>query len=248
MISADGVVGGTALTHEAGPGSSPRSALHKSPQYGPKDLVVRPIPSAVAGQVCERKHYLQSYPGGSVLNFGVWVDQFLLGVAVLGVGPTNLHRLFMGADRREVLCLTRFWLDDRLGRNSESRALAIILRSLRSHADSVKAVVAYSDPAVGHSGAIYKATGFLYLGESEAMPSYRLESGKVYHSRTLSHAFGTHSLSYFRDRNIKVELVPRARKLIYVTLIDPAWRTRLGRAVLPYPTKEIEDGDYRDSN
>ncbi len=67
--------------------------------------------------MCQTRHYLRSYPGGAWLNFGVFVGNLLLGVAVLSVGPTNVHRLFQGAQRQEVICLARLWLDDRLGPN-----------------------------------------------------------------------------------------------------------------------------------
>ena len=98
------------------------------------------------------------------------VGDLLLGVVVLGVGPTNVHRLFNDARRSEVACLARLWLDDRLGRNSESRVLGVVLRLLRKEQSTLKALVAYSDPTVGHTGMIYRAAGLLYLGESMAMP------------------------------------------------------------------------------
>ncbi len=209
--------------------------------FKPKDLIVRPIPHLIARQVCERRHYLKSYPGAAVLNFGVFVGQRLLGVAVLGLGPTNLPGLFRGAKRHEVLCLARFWLSDDCGRNSESRALATILRHLRRHQDTAKALVAYSDPAVGHSGAIYRAAGFLYLGESDGMPQYRLPDGSLHHSRSLSHAFGTHSTEHFRRHGVALEVVPQRPKLTYVALVDPTWRDRLTRPPIPYPRAK-EDG------
>ncbi len=240
---AAGVKDSTASSHGAGAGSSPSAALQYSSLFGPKEVLIRFIPTSVAKQVCETKHYLGSYPGGSLLNFGSFVGDMLLGVAVLGVGPANLHRLFRDAEREQVLCLTRFWLDDRLGRNSESRALAMVLRLLRTYQSTAKAVVAYADPLAGHTGTIYRASGFLYLGESSAMPLYRLPDGSVHHSRSLSHRFGTHSRRHFSAHGIDMELVPQARKLIYVALIDPGWRERLTRPLLKYRKEGKEDGD-----
>ena len=83
-----------------------------------------------------------------------------MGVVVLGVGPTNVHRLFEDAKSHEVICLARLWLDGRLGRNSESRTLGIVLRNLSKQQSTIKAVVAYSDPQVGHTGTIYRARDF----------------------------------------------------------------------------------------
>jgi hypothetical protein len=193
--------------------------------------------------VCNARHYLHSYPGGAILNFGVFVGPLLLGVAVLGVGPTNIHRLFKGAQSHEVICLARLWLDDRLGRNSESRTLGIILRMLRREQSTVKAMLAYSDPMAGHTGTIYRASGFLYLGESMGMPLYKLPDGSVHHSRSLSHSYGTHSRKHFASFGVDVELVQQIPKHTYVALIDPSWQARLAREVVPYPSEEYTNGN-----
>jgi len=206
--------------------------------FDPKDIEVKVIPAKVARTICERRHYLKSYPGGVLMNFGIFVGGALMGVAVLSAGSANLHRLFSGASNMEVACLARLWLDDRLGRNSESRTLGIIIRQLRQHQSTIKAVVAYSDPEAGHTGTIYRAAGMLYLGWSTAMALYRLPDGTVHHSRSLGHGYGTHSLKHFASHGLKVELVKQMPKHTYVELIDRGWRDRLNRTVIDYPTKE----------
>jgi len=200
---------------------------------------VKVVDPKVTRTLCESRHYLRSYPGGVLLNFGIFAAGALLGVAVLSAGSANLHRLFMASEKRDVACLARLWLDDRLGHNSESRVLGIIFRHLRRGQSTIKAVVAYSDPGAGHTGTIYRAAGLIYIGESMAMPMYRLPDGSLHHSRTLSHNYGTHSRKHFAAHGIKVDRVEQMPKHTYVALIDPAWRDRLARPVVPYPTKEI---------
>lgn len=97
----------------------------------------------------------------------------------------------------------------------------------------MKALVAYSDPVAGHSGTIYRAAGFLYLGESTAMLLYKLPDGSIHHSR--SHRYGTHSRKRFASYGVEVELVEQSPKHTYVALIDSSWRARLTRSVIPYP-------------
>jgi hypothetical protein len=172
------------------------------------------------------------------MNFGIFVGSVLAGVAVLSAGSANLHRLFSEAKNLEVACLARLWLDDRLGRNSESRTLDIIFRHLRQYQSTIKAVVAYSDPEAGHTGTIYRGTGMLYLGWSTAMALYRLPDGTVHHSRSLGHSYGTHSLKHFESHGLKVELVKQMPKHTYVALIDLDWRDRLTRPVIAYRAKE----------
>ncbi|MCH8030832.1 MAG: FAD-dependent oxidoreductase [Bacteroidetes bacterium] len=165
-----------------------------------------------------------------------------LNVAVIGAGPFNIHRLFKGAEPDQVVCLSRLWLSDRCGRNSESRVLGIICRSLRQWRPDLKALIAYSDPSAGHRGVIYKAAGFTYLGRSDVMPLYQLADGTIHHSRTLSHRFGTHSMAHLQAQGVEIHTVPQAPKHLYVALLDPTWKARLTRAILPYPTLEDEHG------
>ncbi len=239
---AAGVMGSMVSVQETGAGSSPSAAL-QVPPFGPKDLLVKPLTTIVARRLCEERHYLHSYPGAALLNLGIFCSNYLMGVVVLGAGPTNIHRLFCSASRQEVACLARLWLDDRLGRNSESRTLGIILRQLRKEQATIKALVAYSDPMAGHTGVIYQASGFLYLGKSTVMPLYRLADGSVHHSRSLSHRYGTHSRKHFQSHGVSVEPLEQEPKHTYAALMEPSWRARLTRTVLPYPQKEQTHGD-----
>ena len=47
----------------------------------------------------------------------------------------------------------------------------MVMRSLKRHT-GLKFLVSYADPAQGHLGTIYQATGWVYTGLSEAMPMY----------------------------------------------------------------------------
>ena len=241
-MSAASVTASTVSDQGAGPGSTPRAALQTLGCIKPRDLSVRPIDPKAARLKCEKHHYLHSYPAGGLLNFGIFAGHALVGVVVFGVGPYNVHHYFTGACRGQVITLARFWLDDRCGRNSESRILRVICRLLRRWQDTAKAIVAYSDPLAGHDGAIYRAAGFMYLGLSEAMPLYRLPDGTIHHSRSLSHCFGTHSVKYLRATGVPVEVVPKLPKYVYVTILDPQWRQRLRVPALPSPQRKVVHG------
>lgn len=242
--SAASVKGCTAPFRGVGAGSNPSAALQSPTLHSAKALVVRPIPQRIARDLCERHHYLESYPGAALFNFGIFVEHSLLGVAVIGVGPFNIHRLFRNAEPEQVVCLSRLWIDDRCGRNSESRVLGIICRSLRQWRPDIKGMVAYSDPTAGHNGTIYRASGFAYLGKSTVMPLYRLADGSIHHSRTLGHHFGTHSMAHLKAQGVEISTVPQAPKHLYVSLLDPTWKDRLARTILPYPTLEDEHGSH----
>lgn len=109
-----------------------------------------------------------------------------------------------------------------------------MIRLLRRWQNTAKAIVAYSDPAVGHDGGIYWVAGFSYLGLSEATSLSRLPNGNVTHSRSLGHRCGTRSMAYFKSRGIDVRTVPQEAKHTYVVCLDQIWNLRLFAPVLPY--------------
>ena len=155
QTSAAGVGASTASGLGAGPGASPRAALH--------DLQIRPIPHRLAKQLLVREHYLHSMPGGTMLSFGAFHGTRLVGALTLGVGPKEGHRLISNSRNEDCATLTRFWMDDAMPANCESRVLGIVLRSLRRHT-GLKFILSYADPSQGHIGTIYQAAGWIYTG------------------------------------------------------------------------------------
>jgi len=232
VACAASVMVSTALDQRARRGSNPTAALH--------DLKVTPVPIIAAKRIIERGHYLHSLPGGTCLAFGPFVGRRLLGAVTFGVGPTLAHQLVEGAEPDDCLTLTRLWLSDGLPRNSESRVLGVILRSLRRYTD-LKFLISYSDPAAGHVGTVYQASGWLYTGLSSAMPLYDLGDGVARHPRSLGHSFGSRSVQHFKRHGVEVNLVPQAAKHRYVYFLDPSWCSRLAVSVLPYPKREAKD-------
>jgi hypothetical protein len=231
-MSAASVMVSTASIHEERRGPNPTAAL--------QSLIVKPVPFVVAKRLIERNHYLHTFPGGTKLAFGVFTNNHLHGAMSLGAGPANAYSLVYRAQPEDCLVLTRLWLADVLPSNSESKVIAVILRSLKQNT-TVKFLVSYADPTQGHVGTIYQATNWLYTGLSEAMPLYDLGDGKARQSRSLAHGFGTHSVKHLVDSGINVTLVPQSSKHRYMYFLDPSWRSRLKPQVLPYPKKgEIE--------
>lgn len=200
-------------------------------------LDVQPIPVTVARDLIISHHYLGSFPGGTRLSFGIFIEKRLLGALTFGVGSKESHRLVSGAGPGDCLTLTRFWISDELGKNSESHVIGLALRNLRRHT-SIKFVLSYADPTEGHRGVIYQASNFIYTGLSVAMPKYDLGDGIARNSRTLGQIFGTHSIRYFMRNGIDIRLIPQVPKHRYIYFLDRRWRTRLTVPILPYPKAE----------
>jgi hypothetical protein len=236
MNCAAGVNGSTVSVQGAGAGPSPSAALHA--------LRLIPISHVEAKGLLVRNHYLHSLPGGTKLSFGVILSGRLLGALTLGVGPYLGYKLVDESSPGDVVTLTRLWLSDELPRNSESRVLGILLRSLRKET-ALKFVLAYSDPAAGHLGTIYQATGWLYTGASSATPLYDIGDGRLHHSRSLAHQLGSHSIRFLASEGISARTVPQSAKHRYIYFLNESWRCRLRVPVLPYPKKEVDfDGSH----
>ena len=234
LMSVSGVTAAQSAVQQAGGGATPTLTLHS--------LQVGPIPMKIAKTLVTANHYSHTFPGGSQLAFGVFSGPLLLGVLVLGVGSFNSSSLVVGADRGSCITLTRLWMSDELPKNSESRVTAIVLRSLARHTD-LKFILTYADPAQGHVGTIYQATGWLYTGFSDATAYYTLHGGNPRHSRSFSHAFGTRSMDHFRRHGVDVRLVQQEAKHRYIYFLDPDWRASLKVPALPYPKKEKNHGN-----
>jgi hypothetical protein len=200
------------------------------------DIIIRPIPTSTAKELLVREHYLHSLPGGTKLSFGVFVGQRLLGAATLGVGPFLGYGLVKDANPDDCITLTRFWLSDALPKNSESRVIGIVLRGLKEFT-TLKFVLSYTDPAMGHVGTIYQATNWMYTGLSFATPLYEIY-GRVRHLRSFAASFGTHSIQYFAQQGIQIQTVPQSPKHRYIYFLDKSWQSRLTIPSLPYPNKE----------
>ena len=227
-MSADSVMVSTTSIHEGRAGSIPSPAL--------QSIRVQPIPFVAAKQIAVKHHYLHSLPGGTKLAFGAFVEGKLLGAITFGVGPFNAFSLVAGASPDNCLTLTRLWLSGKLPPNSESRVISVCLRYLRKYT-TLKFIITYADPAQGHVGTIYQATGWLYTGLSEATPKFDIGDGVPRHSRSLAHDFGSHSLKYLSERGLKVKVLPQIPKHRYVYFLDKNCRNKLKPPVLPYPKK-----------
>ena len=75
------------------------------------------------------------------------------------------------------------------------------------------------------------------------MPLYDIGDGKAHHSRSLAHAYGTHSIKHFRSRGVNIILVPQGGKHRYLYFLDSDWRQRLNVAEQFFPKREEAHGN-----
>ncbi len=216
-------------------GSTAEMAVQVRPSRSiPKALRVRPVPPATVRPLIEREHYLRSMPAAPRRCFGVYLGEELRGAVVFTSGARQGHRLLAAAGPQEVATLARLWLSDALPRNSESRVLGVVLRELR-RTTPWKLLLSYADPAAGHVGMIYQATGWLYLGLTAGETYIRLGDGRLHHPRSVYECFGSNRVGHLRATGVAARREPVGGKHRYAHVLDPAWRWRLRAATLPYP-------------
>ncbi|MDP9470033.1 MAG: DNA methyltransferase [Chloroflexota bacterium] len=191
-----------------------------------KRLQVQPVTPSVVRPLMVTHHYLHSMPAAARRCYGIFLDGVLVGGVVFTSGARHGHRLLTAAAPQDVATLARLWLSDDLPTNSESRVLGIVLRDLR-RTTAWKLLLSYADPAAGHVGTIYQATGWTYLGQTPGETYVRLADGHLHHPRSVYSRYGSNRIDHLRATG-----VPAVRKFVggkhrYVYLLDPAWSWRL---------------------
>lgn len=103
-----------------------------------------------------------------------------------GIRPAMKHTISKAITRENYCEFDRMWLSDELPKNSESRAIGLLMAYLRAAHPKIKYVITYADESVGNKGTIYKATNAIYLG-SVPCDFYVLASGERVHPVSMYH-------------------------------------------------------------
>jgi hypothetical protein len=116
----------------------------------------------------------------------------------------------------KVLELRRLCLIDDTPKNAESYFVGKTLRWLKKNTDW-EFVLSYADEEQGHSGVIYRASNFKYLGKTK--PGKTLEvDGKKFHIRTLSmmdRPYGVEINKRYKEGDEDIKIIETLPKNIY---------------------------------
>jgi hypothetical protein len=126
----------------------------------------QPSEARAVVQWLKERHYLRSAPPGFIHVLEILEGGQRIGAMILGrPGPRGL-------DPDRILELTRAYLVDEAPRNSESHALALMRKHVRTWLPGIRLLLAYSDPSVGHTGGIYEADGWAPFGKTGHKSGY----------------------------------------------------------------------------
>ena len=145
-------------------------------------LQVQEVPVSEVQELIERVHYSHSIFGVTTSYcYAVKEGNRVVGAAIFGLPAAyNVSKKYNQGE--SLLELRRFVLEEFLPKNSESKYLAVMLRSLRKK--GIKRILSYADPAFGHQGTIYAASGFKRMGITTAR-KHIMWKGKKYPDRNI---------------------------------------------------------------
>lgn len=147
------------------------------------EWIVRPIQLQTARQIIEKFHYAASATNTGVYTHGLFkkgedfFDSQCLGVAWWLPPTKNAAIATYDGEWRKVLSLTRLAINPIVPKNACSFLLAHSIKLI----DKTKwhCLVTYADTWQSHTGAIYKANNWEYLGLTKPSPVFQNEQGKM---------------------------------------------------------------------
>ena len=183
----------------------------------PNKITIREISKKIAKDMIVKHHYSHSwtmcryalgifYETDNEHSFFDAKDEKLAGVAIYGypVGRSATTSISPELSSDEVLELTRLFIFDDYGKNTESVSISKTFNWLKENAPEIKALISYSDPEQGHMGIIYQATNWIYQGNNmRLMGNYGVklsEDGDWMHSRTVFAKYGSHNLEHLKKK------------------------------------------------
>lgn len=122
-------------------------------------------------------HYAHGCANTSVMSVGMFRDGALVGAA-LWMPPTRVCAETVDRDRwRRVLSLSRLAVVPGEPTNAASMLIGWCIRKLKKESKWI-AIVTYADESQGHTGTIYKATGWAYAGRTKPEPRWIDSTGR----------------------------------------------------------------------
>lgn len=159
---------------------------HVPEKFRGSDYEVRKIPHHVAKDFVERWHYSHGCSNTAVYCHGLYLRNptghggpglTLLGVA-MWLPPTRVAAESVNrAEWKRVLSLTRLAIHPSIPTNGASFLMGRSIRIIRKEG-RFASLVTYADESQGHTGAIYRATNWDYVGRTGPYPRWLDQSGK----------------------------------------------------------------------
>lgn len=154
------------------------------------NLIFKEVDKQLAKDMMVKNHYSHKWVSNfGVVNIGVFKESEpdkCLGVASFGwmMNPESYKVIADNITREEVLELNRLWVDDCLGKNTESMLLSASWKILKWYG-KIKVVQSFADGRLG-CGTVYKASNFKYYGVDHTGFFRDKTNGEVWFAKMLT--------------------------------------------------------------
>lgn len=179
---------------------------------------------------CMNFHYSKSNPNNA-FGYSVFNDNNeFCGVVLFGCGANNNLGKSFGLVKGEFAELVRVALNGK--QEMTSKVLSLAIKIFKKQNKTVKLLISYADNNQTHTGIIYQATNWYYVGD--VYPEIGVKdkfTGEIKHNRTLSSKYG--STKGFE--RIKTE----KPKYKYIYPLDKSLILLCESLKKPYPKKEV---------
>lgn len=195
-------------------GSIPTSPL----QLSKHDWTVANVPIATARELVVRNHYAKGASNTATYLHGLYPATWYWYHEAVGcawwIPPTKSCAQSLAGDGWQgVLSLSRLVLEPDAPKNAASFLLSKSMRLINRNRWPV--LVTYADEWQGHTGAIYRATGWQYEGMTNAEPTYTKAGVMIARKR------GNLTRTHGQMLEVGAVLIGRFRKHRFVHRVQP---------------------------
>jgi hypothetical protein len=180
-------------------------------------------------------HYSGVLPSGKSVRVGAWERDKFFGAIIFSRGNTPFIGAPFGLPQDQIAELTRVALGPHEA--PSSRVVTIAVRMLRRLCPGLRMLVSYADPQHGHTGTLYQAMNWLFLGPTRPESLIRLR-GRLRHPRTVGAKYGTRDVRWLREHvDPEVQRITQPPKFKYALAFDDDMRRRIAPMAKPYPKR-----------
>lgn len=203
-------------------------------------LIIKEVDYDTARDMIVANHYSKKWNSSfGVINYGIYKDDVLLGVAVYGnmMNPRSVSNI---TDDGRVIELNRLWIDDALGMNAETTFMSATFTLLKNNTDYV-AIQSFADGRLG-VGTIYKASNFKYYGYESSLFYKDMLTGETFHQAPLTNT--ARPKGFLLKNNLKLIGRLSAFEVNTYRYIYPLRKkVKIKLKEVPYPTYQIGSTD-----
>jgi hypothetical protein len=129
-------------------------------------------------------HYSGSIPFGKMARYKIVEDGRWIGAVMYAPGANYRIGDPFGLTQNQCWELVRVALDAHTA--PVTQILSMTRKRLKVDRPDLEMLISYADPNHGHTGVIYRADNWVYLGRTAQGKAWRGEDGRIYHNRHIS--------------------------------------------------------------